>query len=263
MAQTILALEKIVVRYADSVILEVPSLTVERGEILALIGPNGAGKSTLLRLVGLLEYPSQGKLYFNDREVAAHNGLAIRRRMASVFQEPLLLSASVYDNAALGLRLRGINRRAAEQRVFTWLERLGIAQLAKRRARTLSGGEAQRTSLARALVLDPEVLLLDEPFSPLDPPTRDSLLLDLQGILRETGITTILVTHAREEACFLADRIAVLIDGKIQQLGSTAEVFSRPINDLVARFLGVGDQRPDSPSGALFLNRSLPTSGGG
>jgi tungstate transport system ATP-binding protein len=120
MAEALLALEKILVRYGDSVALEVPSLTVERGEILAVIGPNGAGKSTLLRLIGLLQQPTLGKIYFHDREVIPTHGLEIRRRMASVFQEPLLLNASVYENAALGLKLRGLNRRATEQRVLTW-----------------------------------------------------------------------------------------------------------------------------------------------
>ncbi len=135
-----------------------------RGEILAVIGPNGAGKSTLLRVMALLQQPTQGKIYFRDREVIPTDGLAIRRRMASVFQEPLLLNASVYDNAALGLKLRGMNRHTIEQRLRPWLKRLGIEHLASRKARTLSGGEAQRTSLVRALALDPEILLVRRTF---------------------------------------------------------------------------------------------------
>jgi tungstate transport system ATP-binding protein len=255
MAEALLALEKILVRYGDSAALEVPSLTVERGEILAVIGPNGAGKSTLLRLMGLLQQPTQGKIYFHNREVIPTDGLDIRRRMASVFQEPLLLNASVYENAVLGLKLRRVDRRAAEQQVLPWLERLGISHLAKRQARSLSGGEAQRTSLARALVLDPEILLLDEPFSPLDPPTRDSLLFDLQRILRETGITTILVTHQREEAFMLGDRVAVLIGGKVHQIGSAGEVFLHPVNDAVARFVGADNKLSDLAKAGLFFNR--------
>jgi tungstate transport system ATP-binding protein len=255
MAEALLALEKILVRYGDSVALEVPSLTVERGEILAVIGPNGAGKSTLLRLIGLLQQPTLGKIYFHDREVIPTHGLEIRRRMASVFQEPLLLNASVYENASLGLKLRGLNRRATEQRVLPWLERLGISHLVKRQARSLSGGEAQRTSLARALTLDPEILLLDEPFSPLDPPTRDSLLLDLQRILRETSMTTMLVTHQREEAFMLGDRVAVLIGGRIHQIGSAGEVFLHPISDAVARFVGADNKLSDLAKAGLFFNR--------
>jgi tungstate transport system ATP-binding protein len=242
MAEALLALENVLLCYGDAFRLEVSSLSVERGEIHAVIGPNGAGKSTLLRLMGLLQQPTQGKVYFHGREVMAAHSLSIRRRMASVFQEPLLLNASVYENAALGLKLRGLDRRAAEQRVLPWLERLGISQLAKRQARSLSGGEAQRTSLARALALDPEILLLDEPFSPLDPPAREALLLDLARILRDTGMTTVFVTHDRDEAFMLGDRVAVLIDGKIHQVGRAPEVFSRPIDETVARFVGVDNR---------------------
>jgi tungstate transport system ATP-binding protein len=239
MAEAVLSLHGIRVRYDEATVLEVDSLAINSGEILAVMGPNGAGKSTLLRLMGLLQQPTQGKIYFHDREVIPTHGLAIRRRMASVFQEPLLLNASVYDNAALGLRLRGLDGRTIEQRIHPWLTRLGIEHLARRQARTLSGGEAQRTSLVRALALDPELLLLDEPFSPLDPPTREGLLLDLERILRETGITTVFVTHDRDEAFMLGDRVAMLIDGKIHQVGAAAEVFSRPINEAVAHFVGV------------------------
>ena len=239
MAEALLSLHGIRVRYDEPTVLEIDSLAVYPGEILAVMGPNGAGKSTLLRLMGLLQQPTQGKIYFHDREVIPTDGLAIRRRMASVFQEPLLLNASVYENAALGLKLRGLDGRAIEQRIRPWLTRLGIEHLASRQARTLSGGEAQRTSLVRALALDPELLLLDEPFSPLDPPTREGLLLDLERILREKGITTVFVTHDRDEAFMLGDRVAVLIDGKIHQVGAAAEVFLRPLNEAVAHFVGV------------------------
>ena len=244
MAEALLGLEKILVRYGESFSLEVSSLAVERGEVLAVIGPNGAGKSTLLRVMGLLEKPTQGKVFFHGRDVCRENGLAVRRRMASVFQEPLLLNASVYENAALGLKLRGLDSRAAEQRVLPWLERLRISQLAKRQARSLSGGEAQRTSLARALALAPEIILLDEPFSPLDPPTREGLLLDLEGILKETGITTVFVTHDRDEAFMFGNRVAVLIGGKLLQTGPKTEVFAHPVNLDVAQFVGMDSQIP-------------------
>ena len=242
MAEALLTLENLDVRYGDAQILQVPSLAVYPGEVLAIIGPNGAGKSTLLRVMGLLEQPTQGRVFFRGRDVTQENGLTVRRRMASVFQEPLLLTASVYDNAALGLRLRGLDRHSIERRVQPWLKRLGINHLVRRRARSLSGGEAQRTSLARALALDPEILLLDEPFSPLDPPTRGGLLLDLECILRETGITTVFVTHDRDEAFMLGDHVAVLIDGEIYQVGAAADVLLRPINEAVARFVGVDNK---------------------
>ena len=239
MAEALLTLHDLVVRYGESQILQVASLAVYPGEILAIIGPNGAGKSTLLRVMGLLEQPTQGRVFFHGRDVTQENGLTVRRRMASVFQEPLLLNASVYDNAALGLRLRGLDRHSIERRVQPWLERLGIDHLVRRRARSLSGGEAQRTSLARALALDPEILFLDEPFSPLDPPTREGLLLDLERILREPGITTVFVTHDRDEAFMFGDRVAVLIGGRLLQTGPTPEVFTHPVNEEVAHFVGI------------------------
>ena len=244
MAEALLTLRDILVRYGSSTILEFSYLAIHAGENLAIIGPNGAGKSTLLRLMAQLQPPTRGRIYFHDHEAFPSNGLAIRRRMASVFQEPLLLNASVYDNAALGLKLRGLDRRSIERRVQPWLERLGIGHLMRRRARSLSGGEAQRTSLARALVLDPEMLFLDEPFSPLDPPTHEGLLLDLQRILRETGITTVFVTHDRDEAFMFGDRTAVLIGGKLLQTGPTTEVFAHPENLEVADFIGFDTKIP-------------------
>ena len=240
MAEALLRLHDIRVRYDEPTVLQFASLAVYPGEVLAIIGPNGAGKSTLLRLMGLLQQPTEGKIYFHGDEVTQKNALAIRRRMASVFQEPLLLNASVYDNAALGLKLRGLDWRSTEQRISPWLERLGIAHLAQRQARSLSGGEAQRTSLARALVLDPELLLLDEPFSSLDPPTREGFLIDLETILRDTGITTVFVTHDRNEALMLGDRVGVLMGGRLLQLGPATEILSRPKNQEVADFIGVG-----------------------
>jgi tungstate transport system ATP-binding protein len=262
MAEALLTLEKILVRYGESFSLEVSSLSVERGEVLAVIGPNGAGKSTLLRVMGLLEKPTHGKIFFNGRDVSQENGLAVRRRMASVFQEPLLLNASVYDNAALGLKLRGLERRAIEQRVNPWLERLAIDHLVRRPARSLSGGEAQRTSLARALALDPEILFLDEPFSPLDPPTRESLLLDLERILREPGITTVFVTHDRDEAFMFGDRVAVLMGGKLLQTGPATEVFAHPVNLEVAHFVGFDTKIPGIVESACEGLTQVRISGG-
>jgi tungstate transport system ATP-binding protein len=229
------------VLYERQPVLEVPRIEVREGETLGIIGPNGAGKSTLLRVLGLLEAPTAGTVRYRG-EVAllsGRQGLAVRRRVASVFQEPLLCDTTVRANAGLGLRLRGRTTSESEAQVQRWLDRLGIAHLADRWARSLSGGEAQRTSLARAFAVRPEVLLLDEPFSALDPPTRAELLGLLQTLLREEGCTTLFVTHDREEAIRLGDRIAVVADGRIEQLGSPSEVFGRPASESVARFVGV------------------------
>jgi len=220
--------------------LEVEAVAVYEGEVLAIIGPNGAGKSTLLRILGLLEPPTAGEVRFRGEPVGAGASLlALRRRMASVFQEPLLCDTTVLRNARLGLALRGVPDAEADRRVRPWLERLGIAPLAGRSARTLSGGEAQRTSLARAFAVEPEVLLLDEPFSGLDPSAREALLGDLERILRETGTTTVFVTHDRDEAIRLGDRVAVMMGGRILQLARPEEVFAAPVSEEVARFVGV------------------------
>jgi molybdopterin-binding protein len=219
--------------------LDVPALEVLAGEILAIIGPNGAGKSTLLRILGLLERPDEGDVLVGGRAVDARDALAERRRMATVFQEPLLADASVADNAAMGLRFRGTGAAEAARRARRWLERLGVAALESRAARTLSGGEAQRVALARALVLEPEVLLLDEPFAGLDAPTRAALVSDLGAILRAERVTTVLVTHERGEAQALADRVGVLMAGRLRQLDQTSRVFYAPVAEDVARFVGV------------------------
>ena len=159
--------------------------------------------------------------------------------MASVFQDPLLVDATAFDNVALGLRFRGLSRGEIAPRVQRWMDRFGIGHLAGRRARTLSGGEAQRTALARALVLQPALLLLDEPFSALDQPTRDALIAELGHILRHDRITTVLVTHDRGEAMALGDRVAAMMDGHILQLDDASRLFRAPVSEAVARFVGV------------------------
>jgi tungstate transport system ATP-binding protein len=226
-------------RHATGFTLDVPALDVVAGEVLAVIGPNGSGKSTLLRLLGLLERPDSGRVLVQGREVDARDALAERRRMATVFQEPLLADDTVAANVALGLRFRRVARDETERRVARWLARFGVGALTARPARTLSGGEAQRVALARALVLEPTVLLLDEPFASLDQPSRTALIADLGAVLRQDRVTTVLVTHHRGEAQALADRVAVLIDGRLGQLDETARVFHAPASEEVARFVGV------------------------
>jgi tungstate transport system ATP-binding protein len=238
-AETLLALRDIAVRHGERAALQVAALDVHRGEVLSIIGPNGAGKSTLLRVMGMLQRPDSGRVLFRGLNTLDGAPLDLRRRIATVFQDPLLLNATVHQNAALGLRLRGMGRAGIDRRLRPWLQRLGIAHLAARSARTLSGGEAQRTSLARAFVLEPELLLLDEPFSGLDPATREALLGDFQRIVKETEITTVFVTHDRHEAFALADRVGVLKQGRFLQLDSRENVFLRPETDCVAEIVGI------------------------
>ncbi len=237
MTEAILGLRDVVVERAGRQILEVDSLDVYPRDVLAVVGPNGAGKSTLLRVMALLERPAQGQVLFDGQPVR-HHLLAYRRRMAVVFQEPLLLDTTVEANVRSGLSLRGVARPERDRRVRLWLERFGIAGLAGRSVRTLSGGEAQRTSLARALVLEPQVLLLDEPFAALDAPTRQELIDDLDRLLPELEMATVFVTHDRAEALRLGDRLAVLLGGRIRQIGAPGAIFAAPADEEVAAFVG-------------------------
>jgi tungstate transport system ATP-binding protein len=223
-------------------IIETASVQVHKSEVLVIIGPNGSGKTTLLQCLALLLKPSSGQVVYDGVPVTdSKQTLNLRRRIAVVFQESLLLGGTVWDNITLGLKLRGVKKEKIRPRVEKWLKRFGIADLAKRQAHTLSGGEAKRVSLARAFALDPEVIFLDEPFTALDSPTRQKLLEDFEGVLRETGVTTVMVTHDRNEALALGDRVAVMMRGKIEQIGTPEEVFSSPVNEELAGFLEAGN----------------------
>lgn len=250
MAETLLALRDVVVRYGAQSALHIPALDVGANDMLGIIGPNGAGKSTLLRVMGLLQRPNSGSVSFRGEQDQSGDLLQMRRRIAMVFQESLLLNATVHDNASLGLKLRGMRKDEIDARLNPWLERLGIAHLSARSARTLSGGEAQRTSLARALVLEPELLLLDEPFGGLDPASREVLQQDFQRIAKEMHITTVFVTHDRDEAFALAQLVGVLKEGHLLQLGSREEVFFRPKTEAVAEIVGIENRLPGSVEGS-------------
>lgn len=220
-------------------VLEIEHLTVAPGEVLAVIGPNGAGKSTLLLALAGLIRPARGEIRFAGQPLEAQNGLAYRRHIALVLQEPLLLQASVFDNVAAGLRFRRCPKAEVAQRVEAWLARLGIGHLRDRPASKLSGGEARRVSLARAFAIQPRLLLLDEPFGALDPPTRLGLLDDLQALLADTEQTAIFVTHDLDEALRLSDRVAVLLAGRLRQCGRPEQVFAEPADADVAAFVGM------------------------
>jgi tungstate transport system ATP-binding protein len=214
-------------------------MEIFEGETLSLIGPNGAGKTTLLQALSYLSRPSAGKILFRGQAVgAAQNILEYRRRLAMVFQEPLLFDTTVFNNVVSGLKIRGKGGAESRQVVESQLERFGIAHLGDRSAKTLSGGEAQRTSLARAFAISPEILFLDEPFAALDPPTRESIVTDLEKVLAETKTTTIMATHDRTEALRLSDRIAVMEGGRIAQIDRPAVVMNRPVDEFVASFVG-------------------------
>jgi len=228
------------VRRGGVQVLDVPALALCAGSVLALIGPNGSGKTTLLKTLACLLEPAAGSLRFQGRELGSRpEREAYRKRVTMVFQDPLLFDTTVARNLETGLKLRDIPGPERRERVLEAARRFGIEHLLARQARKLSGGEAQRASLARAFVLRPEILFLDEPFSALDPPTRESLLEDLGAALRQTGTTAVLATHDQTEALRLADTLAVMHLGRIVQTGTGVEVVNRPVDAFVAAFVGM------------------------
>ena len=232
----LIEIQDLAVQRGRQTVLTIDHLTIPHGDILAVVGPNGAGKSTFLHIMARLLRPQQGELYFNGRATRQESDLTYRRRIGLVLQAPLLFDMSVFDNIATGLRFRRLDKAEIEKRVAGWLERLGIAELRTRRATELSGGEAQRVSLARALVLKPELLLLDEPFSALDPPTHKRLIKELSSLLAETNTTTILVTHDLHEAEQLGKRIGIILNGRFQAI-DTLHNLNKSENQAVLDFL--------------------------
>ncbi len=239
-ADPIVSVENLKVVLGGVSILDIPSFCVHEGEFLSLIGPNGSGKSTLLLALNCLLKPENGVIVYRGAPLSGRQEVFdYRRRVSMVFQEPLLFDTSVFKNVATGLKIRGVSRDEIRERVMKYLGWFKIEHLANRSARKLSGGEAQRTSLARAFAIEPEIMLLDEPFSALDPPTRQALTADLESIITETGITTLMVTHDQSEALRMSDRIAVMQDGSIVQDGDPLQVMNNPANEFVASFVGM------------------------
>ncbi len=233
----LLEIRNLKVKADHKVILDIPQLIIQESEVLILLGPNGAGKSTLLQVIAGLKKEHLPSVRFSRSKPSTE--LEYRRRVSTVFQSPLLLSDTVENNIASGLRFRGVARTEIDRRVRNWMERLHIAHLAKRRSDSLSGGEAQRVSLARAFCLQTDLICMDEPFSALDTPTRQALLEDLRSIFREIKQTCCFVTHDLEEALAIGDRVAVLFSGKMHQIDTVQQVFLHPSTPETAAFVGV------------------------
>ena len=244
--------ERLVRHYDGRRVVDVDSLEVRRGEVLALLGPNGAGKSTLLRLLAGLEWPDEGRLFYKGRPVTGRDR-ELRRKSVAVMQRPYLWRGTVHQNVEYGLKLRRVPRTDRRVRVRASLEMLEIAHLADASVATLSGGEAQRVALARALIVEPEVLFLDEPTADLDIAVRRRLLADLERILRRAPMAIVLITHDPGEAFALADRVAVIEGGRIIQTGSPGDVFEAPATEFVASFTGA----------EFMLNGEVETTGQG
>ncbi|AKU18649.1 ABC transporter [Luteipulveratus mongoliensis] len=224
-------------RFGDTVAVDDVSLDLEAGQVLAVLGPSGCGKSTLLRVIAGLQQPDAGRVLFGGQDVT---GVPTHRRgFALMFQDGQLFAhLDVAGNVAYALRRQRIPRREIAPRVRELLELVGLPDLGSRRPGTLSGGQQQRVALARALAGRPRMLLLDEPLSSLDRALRDRLGADLRRILTESGTTALMVTHDHDEAFTVADRMAVMREGRVVQQGSTADVWHHPADVETAEFLG-------------------------
>jgi len=236
-------------RFDDVVAVDGLSLDVDTGSFFALLGPSGCGKTTTLRMIGGFEQPTEGRIFLGDREVS---GLpAYKRDVNTVFQSYALFPhLSVFENVAFGLRRRSVRGEMLRGRVEEMLKIVGLAGMGRRKPRQLSGGQQQRVALARALVNKPQVLLLDEPLGALDLKLRKQMQLELKAIQHDVGITFIHVTHDQEEAMTMADRIAVMNRGRIEQLGTPTELYETPATAYVASFLGVSNLISGSVSGS-------------
>ena len=232
-----LSLEKIRKAFGAKDVLNDVSLNVATGEMLAILGPSGCGKSTLLRVVAGLLRADRGTVRIAGREM---NGVPPRDRgIGFVFQDYALFpKMTVRDNIAFGLRVRGVPPGDRNRKTSEMLELVGLAEEADRPVETLSGGQRQRVALARALAVSPSLLLLDEPLSALDIKVRERLRREIAAVQKKVGITTLIVTHDQEEAMELGDRIAVMNDGRIEQVASPREVYQEPATEFVAKFIG-------------------------
>jgi ABC-type Fe3+/spermidine/putrescine transport system ATPase subunit len=239
---TVVRLEKLRKVFDNRVVaVDDVDLVVNHGEIVAVLGPSGCGKTTLLRLVAGLEEPTSGRIFFDDRDVTS---LPTQERNTAVVPQTWALwpHMTVFENVAYGLRLRKKKLKLTEEeirrRVVEALELVDLVGLEERRPFQLSGGQQQRVALARALVVQPEVLLLDEPLANLDAKLRLELREEVRRIAKKLSITTIYVTHDQEEAFAVADRIAVMNAGRLQQVGRPEEIYHKPANFFVANFVG-------------------------
>lgn len=237
-----LELKDITKRYADAKAGEPDavshvSMGVEKGELIALLGPSGSGKTTLLRMIAGLDSPTEGELFIDGKKV---NDLSpADRRIGFVFQSYALFRyMNVFDNVAFGLKVQKKPDDEIRRRVDELLELTGLSEFRSRYPNQLSGGQRQRVAFARALATEPALLLLDEPFAAIDVKVRKELRRWLREMIREVGVTSIFVTHDQEEAVDMADRIAILKDGKLEQIGTPYEVYKSPETAFAATFLG-------------------------
>ena len=213
------------------------SLEIKNGEFLTLLGPSGCGKTTILRIIAGLENVTRGNVYLEDADITNLN--PTKRDISIMFQDYALFPhMTIIENVSYGLRMRGVSKTAREKQAIEWLETMQLSNTKNRFPSELSGGQRQRVALARALITNPKILLLDEPLSALDANLRIRLREELRKIHKQVGTTFICVTHDQEEAMALSDRIAILKDGQIEQIGTPNELYDKPASEFVANFFG-------------------------
>lgn len=234
--------DHVVMNFGEKEVLKDISFSIKKGEIFTLIGPSGSGKTTILRLIDMLERPTSGGIYIKGTDVSSmkdRERIPLRRKMSMVFQKPSPLRGTVFDNVAIGLLFRKVSNEEIQARVTEALELVGLNGYEGRKAGTLSGGEMQRVAIARAISTKPDILLLDEPTANLDPVSTEKIERLISALQERFGITVILSTHDMVQGQRLADRIAVMIDGRIGQVGTSKEIFYQPLNQAVAAMVGI------------------------
>jgi putative spermidine/putrescine transport system ATP-binding protein len=239
-------------RFGAAVVVHPLRLRIEGGQMLALLGPSGCGKTTTLRMIAGFEQPDQGQVIVADRDVTMLR--PARRRLGMVFQNySLFPHMTVGQNVAFGLRMQSIGRADRDTRTRQILDMVQLSQMADRFPRQLSGGQQQRVALARSLVTNPQILLLDEPLGALDKNLRESMQFELRGLQQRFGITSLLVTHDQEEALSMSDQVAVMNAGRIEQIASPGDIYDRPATRFVSTFLGTSNIFSGRPDGAGAL----------
>lgn len=237
MRDKIIELKDIIKEFDDEVILNNINFYVRENEFVTLLGPSGCGKTTTLRIIGGFETPTNGSVYFNGHNI--NNIPSHKRQINTVFQKySLFPHLNVYENIAFGLRIKKIKETEINEKVKIMLKLVGLVGFEKRNVNSLSGGQQQRIAIARALVNEPKVLLLDEPLGALDLKLRKEMQIELKNIQKKIGITFIYVTHDQEEALTMSDTIIVMNNGVIQQIGSPIDIYNEPKNAFVADFIG-------------------------
>ncbi|MDM9645125.1 ABC transporter ATP-binding protein [Rhizobium sp. S163] len=237
MSDTYLQLDKLTLAYGDTVAVKDLDLSIKKGELVALLGPSGCGKTTTMRSIAGLLNPASGRITLDGADITRVS--ANKRNVGLVFQSYALFPhLTVYENVAFGLRLKGVSGQDLDSKVTAGIKSVGLASFASRKPGELSGGQQQRVALARSMVMEPKVLLLDEPLSNLDARLRLEMRAELQRVQKETGVTMIFVTHDQIEALALADRIVVMLNGGIEQIGTPEEIYNKPVSAFVADFVG-------------------------